>query len=373
MSCLRSRTPICLLLAACGGLGGLPVRAAGWQQSISLPITLEYDTNPTLAATGGTASWRARVAPAYSLTGTHGVDELKASFGMMVERPSNKAVLAERQDPNLSLGWRRQTETGEFGLAAKYDRASTQLTALEETGLVVRDGTRTTKSLVGDWRAALGERSSLAADVQYRSVTHDRGTLIDYGNLTAGITYSHAWSARAEPFLRMTASRHEPDSVLFSASNHYTVMGGVKYKASEVLEWTAQAGASRVYGRASDTGWLGSVAMRYLGARAEYTLDIGRTIAATGEGGFVENDQIKGGWAYAVDALTRAGLDASARKSRGLTPNTMRQTGAWISRELSPLWSSRLYYQHKKRRQAGFSETSANVLGVTLVYTHPQF
>jgi len=370
---LGLRRPIWLLLAACGGLGSLPALAGGWHQSISLPITLEYDTNPNLATTNETELWRARVAPAYNLTGTYGVDEFKAGFGLMIERPSNKAISSDRQDPNLSLGWRRLTETGEFGLAAKYDKASTRSSALEETGIVVRDGTRTTKSLLGNWRSAISERSSLAADVQRTAVAYDSGTLTGYNNLSAGITYSHAWSARAEPFLRVSASRYEPDSALVSSSNHYTAMGGLKFKASENLEWTAQAGMSRVSARTSDTGWLGSFTMRYLGARSEYSLDIGRSVAPSGEGGFVEADQVKGSWVYAVGALTRAGLDASVRKSRGTAPNTMQQVGAWIGHELSPLWSSRLYYLHKQRRQEGQSAASGNVLGLTLVFTHPDF
>lgn len=351
----------------------MPALAGGWQQSISLPATLEYDTNPTLVPTGRTEIWKARLAPAYNLTGTYSADEYKAGLGLMIERPSDRSISAARQDPNLSLGWRRQTETGEFGLTAKYDKASTQTTALEETGVVVRDGTRTTKSLLGNWRSSLSERSSLAADAQRTKIAYDSGTLTGYDNLTGSITYNYAWSARAEPFLRVSASRYEPDSALLSSSNHYTAMGGLKFNASENLEWTAQAGMSRVTGRASDTGWLGSFVMRYLSERSDYSLDIGRSISPSGEGGFVEADQIRGAWAYAVDALTRAGLDASVRKSKGATPNTIQQIGAWVSHDLSPLWSSRLYYLHKQRQQAGQSDASGNVLGVTLVYSHPDF
>ncbi len=370
---LRLRRPIWLLLAASGGLCGMPALAGGWQQSISLPATLEYDTNPTLVPTGKTEIWRARLAPAYSLTGAYGVDEYKAGLGLMIERPSDRAVSSARQDPNLSLGWRRQTETGEFGLTAKYDRASTRSSTLEETGSVVRDGTRTTKSLLGNWRSAISERSSLAADAQRTSVGYDSGTLTGYNNLSAGLTYTYAWSARAEPFLRVSASRYEPDSALVSSSNHYTALGGVKIKSSENLEWTAQAGMSRVSGRTSDTGWLGSFVMRYLGERSDYSLDIGRSISPSGQGGFIEADQIKGTWAYAVDPLTRAGLEASVRKSKGATPNTIQQVGGWVSHELSPLWSSRLFYLHKLRQQTGQSDASGNVLGVTLVYSHPDF
>ena len=373
MPCLRLHRPIWLLLAVTGSLGSLSALAGGWHQSISLPITLEYDTNPTLSSTDKTELWRARFAPAYNLTGTFGLDEFKAGLGVMIERPSDRNVVAARQDPNLALGWRRLTETGEYGLTAKYDKASTQSTELQETGRVVRDGTRTTKSLLGNWRSAISERSTLAADAQHTAVAYDSGTSTSYKNLSTGLTFSHAWSARAEPFLRVSASRYEPDSALVSSSNLYTVMGGLKYLSSENLEWTAQAGVARVSGSASDTGWLGSFVMRYVAARSDYSLDIGRSVSPSGEGGFIQSDQAKGAWTYSIDALTRAGLDASVRKTKGTSPNTMHLLGAWVSHDLSHFWSSRLYYQYKQRQQTGQDNASANVLGVTLVYTHPDF
>ena len=128
----------------------------------------------------------------------------------------------------------------------------------------------------------------------------------------------------------------------------------------------------------SDTGWQGSFALRYLGPRYDASFDIGRSIAASGEGGYVESDQIKGTLGYAIDERTRSGLDASWQDNKGIAPNTMQQFGAWASHELSPFWNARLYYRHKQRQQNGLLRTtqtdaSGDVLGLTFIYTHPDF
>lgn len=361
------------LLVVAGWLAGGLAQADQWHHSVSLPMTLEHDSNLSMSATNPQGVSRTILLPGYNLTATYGVDEYKLGLGLRVERSSDQAISRNREDPNLSFGWQRQTETGGFGLVAKYSQVSTRMSELEQTGLIVRDGTSTSQSLGGNWRTALSERNSLAADAEVKTVAYDGGTLTDFTNTTAGVTYSHAWSERIEPFARLTASRYEPSRATLPSSNNTSVLGGVKWKASENMEWTAQAGISKVSGQTSVTGWQGSFVMRYVAPRYDASFDIGRSISASGVGGFVEADQIKGGLGYALDELTRTGLDASWQRSRGLTPNTMQQFGAWASRELSPFWNARLYYQHKQRQQNGLSDASGNVFGASLVYSHPDF
>ena len=280
--------------ALLGLLGHVPALADEWRQSGSVPMTLEYDSNPTLSANNKQSVWRTKILPAYNLIGTYGVDEIKAGLALRIERSSDEAISQNREDPILSLGWRRLTQTGEFGLVANYEQASTRFTELEETGQQLRDGTRTTQSLAGNWRSTISERSTLSADGNYKQVSYDQGGLTNYANLTAGLTYSYAWSERIEPFVRGTASHYEPSGSTLPSSDHTSLMGGVKWKASEYLEWTAQAGASSVSGATSDTGWIGSLAVHYLGPRYDLLLDAGRYVKDSGQGGFIESDDIKG-------------------------------------------------------------------------------
>jgi hypothetical protein len=371
---LRCRTRLLLLAAGCT-LGSVPVLAGEWEQSISLPATIEHDTNLPLATTNKQGVSRLIVVPAYSLVGTYGLDELKAGLGLRVERSSDQRISIDREDPNLLFGWRRQTETGEFGLTATYQEVSSRAAELENTGGIAPDSTQKTGSLKGLWRSAVTERSTLSTDADYKMVSYDGGTQTDYKNLVAGISWNYTWSERIEPFLRFSASHYEPDKTTVSVakSDYYAATVGVKVKASEHLEWTAQGGPGRVSARTTDTGWQGSFDMKYRGDRYDVGFSMGRSVTTSGDGGFVASDRVASTFGYIIDERSSLGLFASWQDNKGDNPNTMQQLGASVSHELSQFWHARLYYQHKLRRQDGQSDASGDVLGVTLVYSPQSF
>ncbi len=370
--CCRARL---LLLTVGGTLGSVPVLAGDWQQSVSLPTTLEHDSNVSLSATNKQAVSRLIVLPAYSLVGTYGINELKAGLGLRVERSSQQRASINRNDPNFQFGWRRLTETGEFGLTAKYDEVSSREAALLETGSVTADNTRKTKSLGGLWRFAASELSTLTFDADYKKVSYDAGAQTDFNNLAAGLTWAYTWSERIEPFLRFAVNRYDPDksTATVNSSDYSTVTAGVKIKTSENVEWSAQGGPGHMSARTGESGWQGSLGMQYRGERYDTTLNIGRSSAPSGDGGFVASDRVTGTFGYTIGERSGLGFSASWQGNKGNNPNTMQQLGGWGSHELSPFLHARLYYQHKLRHQNGQPDASGDVLGITLVYSPPGF
>ncbi len=370
--CCRARL---LLLTVGGTLGSVPVLAGDWQQTISLPTTLEHDSNLSLSATNKQAVSRLIVLPAYNLVGTYEINEFTAGLGLRVERSSNQRASFNRNDPNLQFGWRHLTETGEFGLTAKYDEVSSRAAALEETGSVTIDSTRKTKSLGGLWRFAASELSALTFDAGYTRVSYDAGAQTGFNNLAAGIAWNYAWSERIEPFLRFSINRYDPEksTATVTASDYSTVTGGVKIKTSERLEWTAQGGPSRISTLPGKTGWQGNLSMQYRGDRYDTSLNIGRSSAPSGDHGFVASDRAGGTFGYTVDERSGVGFSASWQGNKGNNPNTMQQLGGWASHVLSQFLHARLYYQHKMRHQNGQPDASGDVLGISLVYSPPVF
>lgn len=360
-----------LLLAGGCTFGSVPVQAGDWQQSVSLPATLERNSNLPLSATKRQGVSRLIIMPAYSLAGDYGIDQLKAGLGLSVERSSDQSVSMNREDPSLQLGWRHLTETGDFSLTTKYDQVSSRLTELQETGLATADSSRKTWFLGGNWRSAVTELSTLTTDADYKTVRYDAGTQTNFNNISAGISWNYGWSERIEPFLRVSVSHYDPDKITVTAatSDYYAATAGVKVKASEHLEWTAQGGRNRVVARTTDTGWQGSLAMQYRGDRYDAALNVGRSVTTSGDGGFVASDLAAGTFSYAIDERSGLGLSASWQDNKGSTPNTMQQLGAWASRELSHFWNARLYYQHKLRSEDHQPDAVGDVLGVTLVYS----
>lgn len=359
-------------LLAAGCTLTLAAVAGDWRQSISVPFTYEADSNPTLAAQNSTVLRRARVVPDFKLNGSFGADEIWTNLSLMIERSSDKNISLPRQDPSLQFGWRRLTQKGEYGLVAKYKEASTRVSELEESGLIVKDGTRKTQSLAGNWRAAISERSSLAATADYSTVTYDSGTLPGSSNTSLSLNYTYGWTERIEPFLRLTTSHYVQNNAT-TASNNTTLMGGAQIKVSDNFDWTIQAGTSRVSGATSTDRWQGSLALHHSGQRSAASFEIGRSIGATGASGFVESDRLKANWSYTAGVHTQVGLDASRVNTKSLLPNTMNHLGLWASQELSPYWNARLSYQYKLRQQVGQASTTSALLGLSLVYAHPDF
>lgn len=349
--------------------------AGTWQTAIALPATVEYDTNPLLDTDNEKGVTRTIIAPDYSLKGTFGRDQYRLGLGLNVERSSDTSVVLDREDPNVLLGWQRENDKGGFGLTANYAETSTLSTGVQETGVVAPDGTQKLYSLGGNWRRALTERSTLVNETQYTVVDYDIDSLTSYDEASTQFSWNYAWSERVELFTRFAARRYEPDSgSAFASSNSYSPTAGVKFEISERLKGTLYGGINHVTGEQSDTTGQGGFNLIYTGERIDTSIDIGRSMVASGEGGFVEVDAVQGTWSYALDETSRAGLDASWQDSKGgQTPNTLETFGAWVSRELSPFWLVRLSFIYKERQQDGLPDANANVLGMTLIYNLPDF
>jgi hypothetical protein len=347
--------------------------AATWQSSIAVPSSVEYDSNPLLLTSGEKGVTRTIIAPEYSLVGTAGRDEFQFGLGAYVVRSSDTNIVTDREDPRLKLGWQRETETGGFGLTAKYEESSTLSTAVQETGVVATDGTQKLYTLGGNWHTALSERSTLLNETDYTHVTYDIPTLINYDELANRLTWSYAWSEQTEVFTRLGVRRYEPEkgSAVASSSNSYTPTVGVNFQLSEQFKGTVYAGVNQVSGSGESPKGQGGLTLQYTGERFDAIVDAGRSTVASGDGGFVEADNLKGTFSYAIDEIRRTGFDASWQDTKGQTPNTLRNYSAWISQELSPFWIARLSFTYKERQQDGLPDASANIVGMTLVYSYP--
>ncbi|MGF0238613.1 hypothetical protein ACQR3P_06910 [Rhodococcus sp. IEGM1300] len=335
--------------------------------------TVEYDSNPALLTSGSKGVTRAIVAPDYTLVGTSGLDALTLGLGVNVVHSSDTSVVSNRQDPKLRFGWERQTETGAYGINAKYEESSTLSSAVQETGVVATDGTQKEYSLGGNWRTALNERNTLENNTDYKSVSYDVNTLTNYDELSNETSLIYSWSERVDLFTRFGVKRYEPESgTTIASSNSYTPTVGMNFEVSEQLKGSVYVGVNKVTGTDSGPGGEGGFELHYLGERFDASIDGGRTTIASGDGGLVEADNLKGAFSYAFDETRSAGFLASWQKTKGLTPNTLRNVGAWFSQELSPFWVARLTYTYKQRQQDGLPDATANVVGLTLIYSYPE-
>jgi len=348
-------------------------KAESWQQGYSVRISTEHDTNPYLTpAYQGDGLWRAMVDPSYSLTGTFGIDELRTGAALHSERSSNKTLSQNRDDPSVFLNWRRQGETSEWGIAARYDEAATRSTELDSIGVVTTDGTRTSRTVSPNWKKSLSERSTLDASAAYSKITYKGGAFIDYVTQTGGIIYSYDWSESSTPFLKWSYNDYTPTDN-GPASHLYSTMLGLNWKASDQLEGTIQAGRSRSDSAGSSDSSQGGVVLRYTEQRARFAFNAARQAAASGLGGFVITDQANANWTYEMSEHNTAGVDLGWQRSHLITDTLYRTASVWLQHDLSFYWATRLYYQHRNTDGGGINNAFSNILGLSFTYTHPDF
>ena len=358
-----------LLLCSAGAAYG-----AVWHTAVSSAMTVENDSNPLLESGSQSAVTRTIITPDYNLIGTYGRDELRFGLGLNLVRSSDPSIVTDREDPDLQFAWQRESETGGFGFSAGYAESSTLSNAIEDTGVVAADGTQKTYSLDGNWSSALSERSTLTNNSNYSRVSYDIDSLTGYDELSTRLSWNYAWSERIEPFTSFAISHYEPqDTAQTQSSDSYTPSTGLKLQITEQLEATVRAGLNQVSGTSSGPRGQGGLALHYRGERFASSIDVGRSTVASGDGGFTEISTLNGAWSYAVSEVSRVGMDAAWQDSKGKTPNTTQNFTAWASREFSPFWLGRVSLAYKQRQEDDLPMASANIIGVTLTYSHPDF
>nr|EPB94094.1 hypothetical protein L321_19762 [Pseudomonas plecoglossicida NB2011] len=315
---------------------------------------------------------RTIIAPDYNLIGQFDRDQLRLGLGMHLLRSSDRSVVDDREDPNLSLGWQRQTETGGFGLLAQYNESSTLSGTVLDTGVVTTDGTQKMSSLTANWSSAVTERSTLANETRYNHARYDIDTLTGYDEYSNYSSWTYAWSERTDLITGLEARRYEPqDTTTAIASNSYVPSLGIKHLFSERLEGAAHIGVNKTTGSGGGRRGEGGASLFYRGARAEASLSADRSTVASAEGGFAELDMVRGGWSYLVTETSRVGVEATWQDAKGETPNTLQTYSVWASRELSRAWDMRFSLMYKERQQDGLPDAEATIVGMTLTYRYP--
>ncbi|QJC79175.1 hypothetical protein HGP31_12940 [Pseudomonas umsongensis] len=361
-----------ILTLPCSGM----TYAGAWQSAVALPMTVEHDSNPLLLTSDEKAITRTIIAPDYTLVGNFDRDQWKFGLGVNVERSSDTDVVSNREDPRLSFGWQRETEKGGYGLTARYIESSTLSTEVQQTGVTdSTDGTQKLSNIGGNWRSAVTERSSLVDEIDLTHVEYDTASLTNYDELTNRLSWLYQWNERVELFTRFEATRYEPkdDTSTLGSSNSYTPVVGVNYQISERFTGSVYGGMNKVSNSNSGPTGQGGVSLRYTGERVETNAEASRSTIANGENGLVESDELRGNWSYLLDETSRVGVDGSWQKTKGDAPSTFRTYGAFVSRELSPFWLARLSFTYKERERDGLPNADANIIGMTLIYSHPDF
>ena len=74
-------------------------------QSLTLPLTFEYESNPRLSSSEEQPISRVVLVPNYSLISNQGTDQWSATASVHIEQSSDDTISQNRSDPSINLGW----------------------------------------------------------------------------------------------------------------------------------------------------------------------------------------------------------------------------------------------------------------------------
>lgn len=344
------------------------VWADSWQNSFLFRVSTEYDTNPAMSPTYPGGVWRALLEPGYTLTGRVGENDLKAGLGVQFVRSTNKALDPDRDNPTAFLEWLRQNDTGEFGISTRYAEVATRDSGIDATGRGPADSTRASRVLSGTWSNRFSARSTLSANGSYEGVSYRGGNYVDYSMRSGGLRFSYAVDEITTSFFRISGIRYVPaDGGPYSNLADATL--GLNWNTANT-DWTMQAGKAKVSG--AKPIWEGSVATRFTGERTDLALIAGRTVLPSGLGGFVQADQARGSWRYALNEYDNTGIDLERRKNLPINFNTniTRSTSSdiWVDHDFTSLWKMRIYYRLWINQINGSESVTSNILGLSFSY-----
>jgi hypothetical protein len=348
------------------------VLAAAWTEGGTFPLTLQFDSNPAMSASSPHGVWRLKGSPGIKVTAVQDFDQWTADIKLQVERSSDKAIVLDREDPNATIAWRREFEKGEFGISGHYDEASTRFSEFQDTGLVTKDGSRTTEVVSAYWTRALSERFALLLNGEYRKLKYDAGTLT--GNKSQSVTgkLNYSLSNSFSPYMTVSFSRFQPEGG-GGDTRSVTGMVGLGWQVSDQLTSDLQLGLNKTSTNGADTiGWQGGATADYVTARSKYRLAYARTTGSAGASSSITSDKVSGSWAYNLNELNTLGADVSWRKNRSAIPVENRNFSAWYGRDIAQDWNFRLSCEYKDTDRGG-SSAIARVIGATVTYTTPNF
>ncbi len=352
--------------------------AADVSKRIIVTTGVEHDSNPGLSEDDRKPVWIYTLSPQLQLDANDGINRWFLDATLLVQRHSNEEVLADREDPKLSIGWDRLYESGFFGIKADYEEASSSIAELRTTGVISNiEATQKTKRLAAKWQHEIDPRWTVLTEGSYLdTIFSEAGTLGSYkvNEISSNLTYAN--TEKLNTYAKLGYAHYRPDA-LFDNTDLVRLLLGADYQIKDGFNLAAHAGVYNLSGQQSDIDWEGGIAAKYTAERMDYTAELSRALTPSGVGGFQKTDSFKLTWLFDVSERDRMGADYGLYKQKEDADINVdwldyQQVGAFYERTLSSHWISRFTAVHKMLDLPGV-DSHANVIGVALVYDSLSF
>lgn len=352
--------------------GGLPLVSMA-QANVSVPIEIEHSSNPELTTDEAIGVTRFRVSPQYTLVGRDGSTQTRLTLGGVLERSSNTSVSNHRSDPNLSYEIELAFPVGSLGLRASLSESSTRAEEFAETGVVASDATQRDIVLDGTWRREVSDVSRVELGLGATKVRYDTPSLVGYREVRSSVGGSYDLVAETQLTARWEGSRLQPDQGT-DRSSRRSIAVGLATRLSEAFRFVAEKGTVRTSGLGATRTPSTLLRLEYAGERMTSTFEWSRSTAISGSlAEYISTRQF--GWTvgYEFSESTSINLSASQARSQGEGGASGSTWMAGLRHSINDFWfiEGRLG-QLQTRPNAG-GKATANVAGLILTYSHPDF
>ncbi len=352
-------------------------RADSLQQNFSGKASEEYVTNPLLnPALQGLSAWRSTLDPNYMLTKVSGADQLTANLDMLLIHSSNTGIIADGGYPSAKFGWSREGGKSKFDVTTSYNMASTMMAMPSTTGIVSANATSTTRNLSADWSRELSDRTTLTLNGAYSTMAFggngNSASLYGFATQSSGVKLNYALNEHTSTFMNLSYVDFIPTSG-GQSSRIYNALLGLDWNASERLDWTMQAGPSRLEegtGSATSTSLQGGMTMNYKGQLSSVTLSANRLSTPSGLGAIILTEQMNGNLSYDLSERSKTGLDLGWSKFDAIPVSFYRTAGIWLRHDLNTSWWMKAYLNHSTSVWGGLNPATSNMIGFSIAYTN---
>ena len=345
-------------------------------QSFSVPMSVGYESNLRLSTSTEQPVNRFTLNPRYSISSEQGANEWFSNASLNFVRSSDQSISQDRNDPSLSLGWKRNYETGEFAITGRLNDQSTRVSELSDSGIVNGDNTKKSRTLSVSWQNSLNERTSLGLSSSGSNVKFEGPVttgLVNYRNESSNGKLSYSLNEQVETFTQFSYSRYMPEGNNLDSQTK-SIDFGLSWVVSEKMNLSLSIGANEVKTGTKTTpkSRQASFSSQYTTLRSSTSLNFSSGLLPSSTGSVNESNQIAIGWRYSLKPRDNISLNYSWNQNVTLNKLETTQFSINYTRELNLTWDFRLSAKNKVRDDK-LTNVSSHSIMASVIYKLADF
>jgi hypothetical protein len=369
-----------LFAAGVAGLGGAAAQTPRIY-SVTVPMEIEYDSNPNMVLGNAPSTTWFRVRPSFTATQVQDKNEYSLDAALSAEKSSNPDIAKDRLDPRVGGRWKHADGVNTTVLSLLAEREALRTLDIKEQVPRSADGSRTLYAISGAWTRDLSNRMSFTADVRQDWNKYSIDTTPDDRHTYGAVRLTRLENERRSWYGLVNAQLYRSELRQTSAgrtiggtrSNMAGAMVGVNQLLSPEFRVDASLGLMHFDQPVTDDDWQGALRAEYTAERWSAAAEMSRYagVNSTVFARLVVTEDFRLRARYAFNSLTRLDFDIGQNKQQVVnTKNSL--ANLILTRQWSPSWEVAVRASVRQQEVLG-GTAKANLIALQLVYRNPDF